>query len=135
VLANAVQLYKKGVDKRNVRDTEEEIASFIDNQIELKEAEILAIEKSASKFAAQNEHEFKDSLVVFDEGRITKVQGRTAYAQDYVLSALRTIKKNSKFVADEAAKVADLKEQIAQLSELRGVLETIVVEVEEEVTN
>lgn len=129
-LANAVEAFKKGVDKRNVRNTESEIAAFIDEQIELKEAEIKAFQKDIQKYGEQNERDFKDSLVMFDESRITSVKGREAYAEEYVLDALAYMQKNKDFIASTEHQIKIKKDQISKLKELRGILETITVEVE-----
>ena len=131
-LAKAVESFKKGVDKRNVSNTESEIAAFIDEQIELKEAEIKILQKDIQKYGEQNERDFKDSLVLFDEGRITSVKGRESYAKDYVLDALAYMQRNKIFIADKEAQIKTKEEQILKLQELRGILETITVEVEAE---
>ena len=129
-LADAVEAFKKGVDKRNVRNTESEIAAFIDEQIELKEAEIKAFQKDIQKYGEQNERDFKDSLVMFDESRISSVKGREVYAGEYVLDALAYMQKNKDFIKGTEYQIEIKKEQISKLKELRGILETITVEVE-----
>ena len=96
-LADAVEAFKKGVDKRNVRNTESEIAAFIDEQIELKEETKLS-KKDIQKYGEQNERDFKDSLVMFDESRISSVKGREVYAKEYVLDALAYMQKNKDFI-------------------------------------
>lgn len=131
-LADAVEAFKKGVDKRNVRNAESEIAAFIDEQIELKEAEIKAFQKDIQKYGEQNERDFKDSLVMFDESRITSVKGRESYAKEYVLDALAYMQRNKNFIADKEDQIKTKKDQILKLQELRGILETITVEVESE---
>ena len=129
-LATAVQNFKKGVNARNVKNTESEIADFIDEQIELKGKEIVSIQKQASKIADQNTRDFKDSLVMLDEESITTVGGRQGYAQRYVLSALAYMQRNEDYVKGQEAAVEKLKTQIEKLGKLRATLETIVVEVE-----
>lgn len=131
-LANAVEAFKKGVDKRNVRNTESEVAAFIDEQVELKEAEIKALQKDIQKYGEQNERDFKDSLVMFEESRITSVKGRESYAKEYVLDALAYMQRNKNFIADKEDQIKTKKEQILKLQELRGILETITVDVESE---
>ena len=131
-LAKAVESFKKGVDKRNVSNTEAEIAAFIDEQVELKEAEIKILQKDIQKYGEQNERDFKDSLVLFDEGRITSVKGRESYAKDYVLDALAYMQRNKDFIAGKESQITTKEEQILKLQELRGILETITVEVEAE---
>ena len=131
-LAKAVESFKKGVDKRNVSNTEAEIAAFIDEQVELKEAEIKILQKDIQKYGEQNERDFKDSLVLFDEGRITSVKGRESYAKDYVLDAIAYMQRNKDFIAGKESQITTKEEQILKLQELRGILETITVEVEAE---
>ena len=124
------KIQQNGRNKRNVRNTESEIAAFIDEQIELKEAEIKSFQKDIQKYGEQNERDFKDSLVMFDESRISSVKGREVYAKEYVLDALAYMQKNKDFIKGTEYQIEIKKEQISKLKELRGILETITVEVE-----
>lgn len=129
-LATAVQNFKKGINARNVKHTESEIADFIDEQIELKLKEIETIKKQSSKIADQNNRDFKDSLVMLDEEAITSVSSRQAYAQRYVLNAVSYMKRNEDYVKFQKEAVEKLNNQIENLKTLRTTLETITVEVE-----
>lgn len=124
-IAKAVEMYKKGVDRRNTANTETEIATFISEQVELKKGEIKTLEKEITKYGEQNARDFIENLAVFDESQIKSVKGREAYAEDYVLNGILKMKANSDFIEDKQDEINDLKEQIDLFNEFEEVLKTI----------
>lgn len=131
-VAKAVQAFKVGVDKRNTNNTENEIATFIDEQVELKEAEIKVLNKDIKKYGEQNERDFIESLAIFDEYSIKTVKGREEYAESYVLNGIAKMNKNKKFIESKENDIKALNEDISNLKEFRVTLETIEVDVETE---
>jgi hypothetical protein len=130
-VAKAVQSFKRGVDKRNVNNTESEIATFIDEQIELKEAEVKVFKKDIAKYGEQNTRDFTEGLAIFEEDSIKTVKGRESYAEYYVSQGISKMNRNKQFIDSKNAAIKVCNADISDLKEFRGTLETIVVDVEE----
>lgn len=132
-VAKAVQAFKKGVDKRNVNNTAGEIASFIEEQIELKEGEVKVLNKEIDKYGEQNKRDFIETLAVFDEDSITDVKGREEYAQRYVLNGLELMNENKKFIADKKAEITVLEQDISDLNEFSTTLTELAGSIEDSI--
>lgn len=130
-VGKAVRAFKQNVDKRNVNNTESEIASFIDDQIDIKNGEIVVIEKEILKYTDQNERDFIEGLAIFEETSITTVRDREAYAQRYVISGISKMNSNKIFTVYKQDQINELKKEISDLSEFRKILENIEINTEE----
>lgn len=130
-VGKAVRAFKQNVDKRNVNNTESEIASFIDDQIDIKNGEIVVIEKEILKYTDQNERDFIEGLAIFEETSITTVRDREAYAQRYVISGISKMNSNKIFTVNKQDQINELKKEISDLSEFRKILENIEINTEE----
>ena len=132
-VANAVSKFKKGVDKRNTRNTESEIASLIADQIDLKEAEIVTLKKDITKNSNQSERDFYEGLAIFDEDEIKSVKAREEYAISYVSKGIAKMNKNKDFIKGKEEEIEELTKEIADLKEFRTVLTNLESKIEVEV--